>query len=55
MTNEPSETTFVDSASPSSTTAASSGSWLAENAEAIAAYNARVESEGLALEEFRRF
>ena len=55
MTTEPSETTLVASASPSSTLATSRNNWLAENAEAIQAYNARVESEGLALEEFRRF
>jgi hypothetical protein len=29
--------------------------WLAENREAIEAYNERVEREGLILEEFRRF
>lgn len=29
--------------------------WLEENAEAIQAYNARVQTEGLALAEFRRF
>jgi antitoxin CcdA len=29
--------------------------WLAENAEAIAAYNERVEREGVTLAEFRLF